>query len=63
MSPTPENAVLIMALALAGMGMLAEYRSGARNGHRLARHNQDVTRMGGNLLQASGTAAFIAAVR
>jgi hypothetical protein len=63
MSQTPESAVLIVALALAGLGMLAAFRSGARSGHRLARHSQEVTRMGGNLLRALSTAAFIVAVQ
>jgi hypothetical protein len=63
MSPTPESAVLIVALALAGLGILAAFRSGARSGHHLARHSQEVTRMGGNLLRALGTAAFIVAVQ
>ncbi|MBV9163443.1 MAG: hypothetical protein JO281_18245, partial [Pseudonocardiales bacterium] len=45
------------------LGMLAAFRSGARSGHRLARHSQEVTRMGGNLLRALGTAAFIVAVQ
>jgi hypothetical protein len=63
MSQTPESAVLIVALALAGLGMLAAFRGGARSGHRLARHSQEVTRMGGNLLRALGTAGFIVAVQ
>jgi hypothetical protein len=63
MNPTPESAVLIVALALAGVGILAAFRGGARSGHRLARHSQEVTRMGGNLLRALGTAAFIVAVQ
>jgi hypothetical protein len=63
MSPTPESAVLIVALALAGLGILAAFRSGAHSGHRLARHSQEVTRIGGNLLRALGTAAFIVAVQ
>ena len=63
MSQTPDGAVLIVALALAGLGMLAAFRGGARSGHRLARHSQEVTRMGGNLLRALGTAAFIVAVQ
>jgi hypothetical protein len=63
MSQTPDSAVLIVALALAGVGMLAAFRGGARSGHRLARHSQEVTRMGGNLLRALGTAAFIVAVQ
>ncbi|MGB6164995.1 MAG: hypothetical protein WCF33_15580 [Pseudonocardiaceae bacterium] len=63
MSQTPESAVLIVALALAGVGMLAAFRGGARSGHRLARHSQEVTRMGGNLLRALGTAGVIVAVQ
>jgi hypothetical protein len=63
MSLTPDTAVLIVVLALAGVGILAAFRSGARSGHRLARHSQEVTRMGGNLLRALGTAAFIVAVQ
>ena len=62
MSQTP-GAVLIVVLALAGSGILAAFRSGARSGHRLARHSQEVTRMGGNLLRALGTAAVIVAVQ
>jgi hypothetical protein len=63
MSQTPESAVLIVALALAGLGMLAAFRSGARSGHRLARHSQEATRMGGNLLRALGTAGVIVAAQ
>ncbi|MBV9729484.1 MAG: hypothetical protein JO309_08795 [Pseudonocardiales bacterium] len=62
MSQTP-GAVLIVVLALAGSGILAAFRSGARSGHRLARHSQEVTRMGGNLRRALGTAAVIVAVQ
>jgi hypothetical protein len=63
MSQTSGSAVLIVVLAVAGLGMLVAFRSGARSGHRLARHSQEVTRMGGNLLRALGTAVFIAAVQ
>jgi hypothetical protein len=63
MNPAPGGAVLVVVLALAGVGMLAAFRGGARSGHRLARHSQEVTRMGGNLLRALGTAAFIVAVQ
>jgi hypothetical protein len=59
MSQPPSGAVLVVVLTLAGLGILAAFRSGARSGHRLARHSQEVTRMGGNLLRALGTAAFI----
>jgi protein-S-isoprenylcysteine O-methyltransferase Ste14 len=61
MSQTP--AAVLIVVALAGLGILAAFRSGARSGHRLARHSQEVTRMGGNLLRALGTAAFIVAVQ
>ena len=63
MSQTSDGVVLITVMALAGLGVLATFRSGARTGHRLARHSQEVTRMGGNLLRALGTAAFIVAVQ
>ena len=63
MNQTPGGAVLIVVLALAGLGMLVAFRGGARSGHRLARHSQEVTRMGGNLLRALGTADFIVAVQ
>jgi hypothetical protein len=63
MNQAPGGAVLVVVLALAGVGMLAAFRGGARSGHRLARHNQEVTRMGGNLLRALGTAGFIVAVQ
>ena len=55
--------MLIAVLALAGLGMLVTFRSGARSGHRLARHSQEVTRMGVNLLRALGTAVFIIAAQ
>lgn len=63
MSQASGGAVLVVVLVLAGVGLLAAFRSGARSGHRLARHSQKVTRMGGNLLRALGTAAFIVAVQ
>ena len=63
MSQTPDGAVLIVVLALAGLGILAAFRSSARSGHRLARHSQEVTRMGSNLTRALGIAAVIVAVQ
>jgi hypothetical protein len=63
MNQTPGSAVLVVVLAVAGLGILAAFRSGARSGHRLARRSQEVTRMGGNLLRALGTAGFIVAVQ
>jgi hypothetical protein len=55
--------VLVVVLALAGLGILTAFRTGARSGHRLARHTQEVTRMGGNLVRALGTAAVIVGVQ
>ena len=63
MNQTPGSAVLVVVLALAGLGILAAFRSGARNGHRLARRSQEVTRMGGNLVRALGAAVVIVAVQ
>ena len=55
--------MLVVMLALAGLGVLVAFRSGARSGHRIARHTQEVTRMGGNLTRALGTAAVIVTVQ
>jgi protein-S-isoprenylcysteine O-methyltransferase Ste14 len=63
MNQTPGSAVLVVVLALAGLGVLTAFRSGARSGHRIARHSQEVTRMGGNLLRALSTSAVIVAVQ
>jgi hypothetical protein len=63
MNQTPGSAVLVVVLALAGLGVLTAFRSGARSGHRVARHSQEVTRMGGNLLRALSTSAVIVAVQ
>jgi hypothetical protein len=53
------QAVLVGLVALAGLGALAAFRSGARGAYRVARQTQEVTRMGGNLARALGTAAVI----
>jgi hypothetical protein len=63
MNQTPSGAVLVVVLALAGLAVLAAFRGGARSGHRLARHSQEVTRMGGNLIRALSTSAVIVAVQ
>lgn len=63
MNQTPTGAVLVVVLALAGLGVLAAFRLGARSGHRLARRSQEVTRMGGNLVRALSMAAVIVAVQ
>ena len=55
-----QTQVMLVGLAvLAGLGALAAFRSGARGAYRVARHTQEVTRMGGNLARALGTAAVI----
>jgi hypothetical protein len=53
------QAVLVGLVVLAGLGVLAAFRSGARSAYRVARQTQEVTRMGGNLARAFGTAAVI----
>ncbi len=63
MNQTSVGPVLVVVVALAGLGVLAAFRSGARSGHKVARHTQEVTRMGGNLVRALGTAAVIVAVQ
>lgn len=55
--------VLVGLLVLAGLGVLAAFGSGARGAYRVARHTQEVTRMGGNLARALGTAAVIVGVQ
>jgi hypothetical protein len=63
MSPSGVDPVLIVVLALAGLGVLAAFRSGARGGYRMARHSQEVTRMGGNLGRALGSTAVIVGIQ
>ncbi|MGH3754887.1 MAG: hypothetical protein ACRDRP_19755 [Pseudonocardiaceae bacterium] len=55
--------VLVVVVALAGLGVLAAFRGGARGAYKVARHTQEVTRMGGNLARALGTAAVIVGVQ
>jgi uncharacterized oligopeptide transporter (OPT) family protein len=62
MSQTP-GAVLVVVVALAGLGVLAAFRSGARSAYKVARHTQEVTRMGGNLTRALGTAVVVVGVQ
>jgi hypothetical protein len=57
------SAVLIVVVALAGLGVLAAFRGGARSASKIARQIQEVTRMGGNLTRALGTTAVIVAVQ
>jgi uncharacterized oligopeptide transporter (OPT) family protein len=53
------QAVLVGLVVLAGLGVLAAFRSGARSAYRVARQTQEVTRMGGNLARALGTTVVI----
>jgi type IV secretory pathway VirB2 component (pilin) len=55
--------VLVVLVALAGLGALVAFRSGARSAYKVARHTQQVTRMGGNLGRALGTAVVIVGVQ
>jgi uncharacterized oligopeptide transporter (OPT) family protein len=55
--------MLVGLVVLAGLGVLAAFRSGARGAYRVARQTQEVTRMGGNLGRALGTAAVIVGVQ
>src|ERR687894_2910203 len=57
------QAVLVGLMVLAGLGVLAAFRSGARSAYRVARQTQEVTRMSGNLARALGTTAVIVAVQ
>jgi hypothetical protein len=61
MSTSSVDPVLIVVLA--GLGVLAAFRSGARGGYRTARHSQEVTRMGGNLGRALGSTAVIVGIQ
>lgn len=57
------SAVLVVVVALAGLGVLAAFRSGARGAYKVARQTQEVTRMGGNLTRALGTTVVIIGVQ
>jgi hypothetical protein len=57
------SAVLVGLAVLAGLGVVAAFRSGARGAYRVARQTQEVTRMGGNLTRALGTTVVIVAMQ
>jgi hypothetical protein len=59
MNPSQFDVLLVGLGVLAGLGVIAAFRSGARSAYRVARRTQHVTRMGGNLVRALGTAAVI----
>ncbi|MGH3855093.1 MAG: hypothetical protein ACRDR6_16665 [Pseudonocardiaceae bacterium] len=59
MNPTQLDVLLVGLAVFAGLGVIAAFRHGARSAYRVARHTQQVTRMGGTLLRALSTAAVI----
>jgi hypothetical protein len=63
MNQSPGGVVLVGLLVLAGLGVMAAFRSGARGAYKVARQTQEATRMGGNLARALGTAAVIVGVQ
>jgi hypothetical protein len=63
MTASHLDPVLVVLVALAGLGVLVAFRSGAHGGYRMARHSQQVTRMSGNLGRALGTAVVIVGVQ
>jgi hypothetical protein len=63
MSQTSVAPVLVVLAALAGLGVLAAFRGGARSAYKVARRTQEVTQMGGNLLRALGSALVIVGVQ
>lgn len=63
MTGWPSGPLLIVLVALAGLGVLAAFRSGARGAYRVARQTQEVTRMGGNLGRALGTTVVIVGIQ
>lgn len=62
MSQAP-GVVVIGLVVLAGLGVLAAFRSGARGAYKVARQTQEVTRMGGNTARALATAAVITGIQ
>ncbi|MGH3755050.1 MAG: hypothetical protein ACRDRP_20615 [Pseudonocardiaceae bacterium] len=60
---SPVALVLIGLVVLAGLGVLAAFRSGARGAYKVARQTQEVTRMGGTLTRALATAAVITGIQ
>jgi hypothetical protein len=63
MTSSSLDPALVVVVALAGLGVLAAFRSGARGAYRVARQTQEVTRMSGNLGRALGSGVVIVAVQ
>ena len=63
MPTSPIDPLLVLVVALAGLGALIAFRSGARGAYKVARRTHEVTRMGGNLGRALGTTVVIIGVQ
>jgi hypothetical protein len=63
MSQSPGGVLLVGLVVLAGLGVMAAFRSGARGAYKVARQTQEVTRMGGNLARALGTTVVIVGIQ
>jgi hypothetical protein len=63
MSESPAAVVLIALVVLAGLGVMAAFRSGARGAYKVAKQTQEVTRMGGTLARALGTTVVIVGIQ
>jgi hypothetical protein len=63
MTSSHLDPLLVVLVALAGLGALVAFRSGARGAYKVTRHTQQVTRMSGNLGRALGTAVVIVGVQ
>ena len=63
MNSTNVQVMLVVLGVVAGVGVLAAFRSGSRSAYRVARHTQHVTRMGGNLTRALASAVVIVGVQ
>lgn len=63
MTTSHLDPLLVLVVALAGLGTLAAFRSGARGAYKVARRSQEVTRMGGNLGRALGTTVVIVGIQ
>jgi hypothetical protein len=63
MNQSQVDVVLVGLVVLAGLGVIAAFRSGARGAYKVARQTQEATRMGGNLGRALGTTAVIVGIQ
>jgi uncharacterized membrane protein YgdD (TMEM256/DUF423 family) len=63
MNQSPAAVVLVGLVVLAGLGVMAAFRSGARGAYKVARQTQEVTRMGGTLARALGTTVVIVGIQ